>query len=82
MRYRWPRSSSPYNDPAHFMAGLKQIGWKQMDFARRFGLEPSTLTKWKQKGYVPTWAAECMALLVDLQRVRDTAKEVIEGRIG
>lgn len=48
-----------------FAQGLKDLGWRQVEFADRTGTSPSTVNRWIS-GFlpVPTWASAHLRLLV------------------
>lgn len=48
-----------------FAQGLKELGWRQVEFADRTGTSPSTVNRWIS-GFlpVPAWAAAHLRLLL------------------
>ena len=50
---------------AEFAQGLKQLGWRQVEFAERAGVAADTVNRWvHDRQPIPTWAQRHLALLV------------------
>lgn len=58
-----------------FKAALRALGWKQTDFARKAGLNPTTISRWVTGDVpVPEWAAR---YLHAMQRIADLHTEFV-----
>lgn len=50
---------------ADFLAGLRALGWKQVDFAARTGMTPDSVNRWiHDRQPIPAWAAAHIRLLL------------------
>ncbi len=61
----------PTNDstlsPAQFTEALAEIGWKQIDFARKTGLSAAAVSRWSTgQDTVPLWVTAHIELLLEL----------------
>lgn len=55
--------------PQEFENGLKQIGWRQIDFARAMGTTPVTVNHWvKSVTPLPQWAIAHLELLMAMHK--------------
>lgn len=58
-----------------FKATLRALGWKQTDFARKSGLNPTTISRWITGDTpVPEWAVR---YLQAMQRIADLHAEFV-----
>lgn len=50
---------------ADFLAGLRALGWRQVEFAARTGVAPDSVNRWiHDRQPVPAWAAAHLRLLL------------------
>lgn len=64
-----------------FKAGLKAIGWKQSDFARKVDTHKNTVARWVANG-PPTWAAEYLGILLGLKDLNERFLAVPPRRVA
>lgn len=51
--------------PEKFKDALSQLGWSQAEFARRTGVDATTISRWMQgHSPLPAWAVEYMRVLL------------------
>lgn len=59
--------------PEEFAAMLKELGWKQSDFARKTGLTPQTPSNWATGGApIPLWVRAYLGAMLDIKRLHRT----------
>ncbi|MDF0506554.1 helix-turn-helix transcriptional regulator [Burkholderia cenocepacia] len=47
-----------------FSRSLGVLGWSQAEFARRLGVDPTTVSRWVSASRFPKWAGEYLRLAV------------------
>jgi transcriptional regulator with XRE-family HTH domain len=47
-----------------FSHSLAILGWSQAEFARRLGVDPTTVSRWVRAGKFPKWVGEYLRLAV------------------
>lgn len=51
--------------PEKFKDSLSKLGWSQAEFARRTGIDATTISRWMQgRSPLPAWAAEYVRVLL------------------
>jgi len=51
--------------PEKFKDALSKLGWSQAEFARRTGIDATTISRWMQgHSPLPAWAAEYVRVLL------------------
>jgi hypothetical protein len=59
--------------PDEFSKALKDLGWKQVDFSRMAGLNPSTPSRWMmEETPIPEWVPKFLGVTLELKRLHDT----------
>lgn len=49
---------------ADFSHSLATLGWTQVEFARRLGVDPTTVSRWTSSQRFPKWVGEYLRLAV------------------
>jgi transcriptional regulator with XRE-family HTH domain len=47
-----------------FSHSLAALGWSQAEFARRLGVDPTTVSRWVRRSRFPKWVGEYLRLAV------------------
>lgn len=50
-------------------ACLDELGWKQIDLARRVGVRGATVSAWATGGPIPPWVEQYLGMVLELDRL-------------
>ncbi len=50
-------------------ACLDELGWKQIDLARRVGVRGATVSVWATGGTIPPWVEQYLGMVLELDRL-------------
>jgi transcriptional regulator with XRE-family HTH domain len=56
---------------ADFSRSLAMLGWSQAEFARRLGVDPTTVSRWVSAQKFPVWVGEYLKLAVLVKTALD-----------
>ncbi|GEM_PF-2272368 len=66
--------------PDEFKAALRQLGWKQADFARKAGLSHPTPSRWVAGEVpIPEWAEAFLGMAIEVQRLHVKYVAILPG---
>ncbi|MDN8044631.1 hypothetical protein [Burkholderia vietnamiensis] len=51
-----------------FSCALSVLAWSQAEFARRLGVDPTTVSRWVGSGKFPKWVGEYLRLACGFRR--------------
>ncbi|OXJ21424.1 transcriptional regulator [Burkholderia sp. HI2714] len=58
-------------DTQDFSRSLNVLGWSQAEFARRLGVDPTTVSRWVSASKFPKWVGEYLRLAVLVKTALD-----------